>query len=254
MECATIEILVAGHKNILVTCLYRACGSNINHFVDCMGELFSGLSISKTIFICGDFNIGILRHNYNPGCKLFLDSMYSMCLYPLIYRLSRITNHSFTIIDNIFTNAANYETSSGLLISDISDHLPVFAICKYPNLNRKTDKQFVKKRIINEISINSLVNDLLEENWEVVLNSADVNLAYKSFLSQFLKLFNKCCPIKQVRISNTRRDKPWFTNSLKNACRKKNTLYKKIIRSVVLSSDRYNAYIPVITSIEKSRF
>ena len=173
-----------------------------------------------------------------------------MSLYPLIDRPSRITNHSFTIIDNIFTNAANYETSSGLLISDISDHLPVFAICKYPNLNRKTDKQFVKKRIINEITINSLINDLLEENWELVLNSADVNFAYKSFLFRFLKLFNKCCPIKQVRISNTRRDKPWFTNGLKNACRKKNTLYKKIIRSRSHAAEKKNKlYKNKLTSI-----
>ena len=117
-------------------------------------------------------------------------------------------------------------------------------------MNRKTDKQFVKKRIINEITINSLINYLLEENWELVLNSADVNVAYKSVLFRFLKLFNKCCPIKQVRISNTRRDKPWFTNGLKNACRKKNTLYKKFIRSRSHAAEiKYKLYKNKLTSI-----
>ena len=35
------------------------------------------------------------------------------------------------IIDNIFTDQINYSTDNGLLITDISDHLPIFVLCKY---------------------------------------------------------------------------------------------------------------------------
>ena len=51
--------------------------------------------------------------------------MYGLGLYPLIERLSRITINSCTLIDNIFTNQINYFANSGLLISDICDHLPM---------------------------------------------------------------------------------------------------------------------------------
>ena len=54
LETITIEVIIPGHKNILITCLYRTIGSNIHNFVDCLEQLFSGLSVLKTIFICGD--------------------------------------------------------------------------------------------------------------------------------------------------------------------------------------------------------
>ena len=42
----------------------------------------------------------------------------------------------------------------------------------------------------------------------------------------FSEQYNICCPVKTIRAQVARRDKPWITNGLKNACRKKNRLYK----------------------------
>ena len=169
LETITIEVIIPGHTNILITYLYRTIGSNIHNFVDCLEQLFCGLSVLKTIFICGVFNTNILKHDSDHGVNLFLDTMYSMGLYPLIDRPSRITNHSFTLIDNIFTNSSDYDNTSGLLIPDVSDHLPVFVICKYPNLNRKTKNQLVKKRLVNSDTLDSLNDKLLNANCETVL-------------------------------------------------------------------------------------
>ena len=55
--------------------------------------------------------------------------MYSFGLYPLITKPSRITDITATLIDNIFMNELQFQVNSGLLITDISDHVPVFAIC-----------------------------------------------------------------------------------------------------------------------------
>ena len=46
---------------------------------------------------------------------------------PLINRPTRITAHSATLIDNIFTNHFTPRVLKGIVISDLSDHLPVFA-------------------------------------------------------------------------------------------------------------------------------
>jgi hypothetical protein len=48
---------------------------------------------------------------------------------PLMTRPTRITSHTATLIDNIFTNQLSHCLKSGLLFTDISDHLPVFSIC-----------------------------------------------------------------------------------------------------------------------------
>ena len=42
--------------------------------------------------LCGDFNIDILKHNSNRGIKHFLDSMYTIRLYPHIDQPVLVTN------------------------------------------------------------------------------------------------------------------------------------------------------------------
>ena len=164
-----------------------------------MYDLYSELSVSKTIFICGDFNLDILKHNSDHAAKHFLDTMYSLGLYPLIDRQSRITNHSSTLIDNIFTNAKEYNNVGGLLVNDITDHLPIFAFCDYPDLKRQEKKLHTKKRIINKNTIDLLADNLSEVDWDNVLNLSEVDLAYNAFLSTFVYLYNQCCPIRLVK-------------------------------------------------------
>lgn len=52
--------------------------------------------------------------------------MYSNSPFPLIVRPTRVTVE--TLIDNIFTNVTENKITAGLLVNDISDHLPVFGI------------------------------------------------------------------------------------------------------------------------------
>lgn len=80
----------------------------------------------KVIFICGDLNIDLLNPNMHKMTDDFINTMYSRSLCPKITRPSRITPHSATLIHSIFTNDIGNNTVSGLLINDISDHLPVF--------------------------------------------------------------------------------------------------------------------------------
>ena len=56
----------------------------------------------KTMFMCGDLNIDLLKHEEHSGTKHFLDIMYSLGLYPLIDKPARVTGSSATLIDNIY--------------------------------------------------------------------------------------------------------------------------------------------------------
>ena len=69
--------------------------------------------------------------------------MYSLCLYPLIDKPTRVTESSATLIDNIFTNELRHNLTCGILFNDISDHLPIFALCEY-NIQRNIVKEFQK--------------------------------------------------------------------------------------------------------------
>ena len=62
-----------------------------------------------------------------------LNYMLSSSFYPLISRPTRITSTSATLIDNIFINSLEDNFTCGLILTDISDHLPIFQITDYYN-------------------------------------------------------------------------------------------------------------------------
>ena len=49
-------------------------------------------------------------------------------LLPHILHPTRVTDHSATIIDNIFTNTTEFNSKSGDILCEISDHFPQFII------------------------------------------------------------------------------------------------------------------------------
>ena len=80
----------------------------------------------KSVFLLGDFNIDLLNYNVHNPTNEFLDSLASNSFLPYILQPTRITSHSKTLIDNIFTNVILPDSISGNLTATISDHLPQF--------------------------------------------------------------------------------------------------------------------------------
>ena len=77
-------------KHIIVSCVYRKPGSDIEQFKDKIAVMFEKLSDK---IVCGDFNIDLLNPNRNKKIVDFIDEMSSMSLYPMITKPSRITKH-----------------------------------------------------------------------------------------------------------------------------------------------------------------
>ena len=120
--------------------------------------------------------------------------MYSLGLYPLIDKPTRITDSSTTLIDNIFTNELRYSLTCDILFNDSTLR---FALCEY-NISRCNVNEFQYIRKINEDTLPSFSGELSQQTWENVLNTNDVNQAYDSFLHIFVDIFNKHCPVKRV--------------------------------------------------------
>ena len=78
----------------------------------------------------GDYNINLLNSENHTQTGEFVDLMSSYAFIPLIVRPTRITANSATLIDNIFTNNLENlnDSLNGVLITDISDHFPIFHI------------------------------------------------------------------------------------------------------------------------------
>ena len=124
LECIFVELHIAISKPIIVSCLYGQPGSKNSQSIDIIGNLFQ--NVKYHLFLCGDLNVNLLNYCHHNGTTDFVDSLVSLNLFPCITKPTRITRHSITIKDNIFTNNIFYSDKSGLLVNDITDHLPIF--------------------------------------------------------------------------------------------------------------------------------
>ena len=78
----------------------------------------------KSVFLLGDFNVHLLNYNEHNQTNEFLDSLASNSFIPLILQPTRITSHSNTLTDNIFSNVIDPDIISGNLTTTIDGHLP----------------------------------------------------------------------------------------------------------------------------------
>ena len=80
LECITVELSISNRKNIIVSCI----GTSVDIFTDQLELLITPVkNTSKTILLCGDFNIDLLKYNNNKDTHHFVDILFS--LYPLIF-------------------------------------------------------------------------------------------------------------------------------------------------------------------------
>ena len=126
----------------------------------------------------GDFNLNLMNYQNHTVTGKFLDGLYSNAFVPMITCPTRITSHTATLIDSIFTN--HFESASGLLLTDISDHLPIFSICLMdPSYKDRNETILVRDKCPNnEIRFKE---QLMNNSWFQLEGINDPKTAYKTF-------------------------------------------------------------------------
>ena len=124
MKSTFIEIVNPRKSNIIVGVIYRQPSEDLADFnCNYLNKLLENTSKEqKSILLLGDFNDNLLNYNEHNETNDFLDSCASNSFIPLILQPTRITSHSNTLIDNIFSNVIDSDIVSGNLIATISDH------------------------------------------------------------------------------------------------------------------------------------
>ena len=247
-ESLFLEIENAKNKNVIIGTIYRPPN---NRFYDFEGDLKAILSklekSDKPTYIMGDFNIDLLRYDKCSFSNHFYNHLASSGYTPLITKPTRVTESTASLIDNIYANTLNLnEHLNGILFSDLSDHLPIFTITNFKlNLdNIKLDNNIFGTRLINKRSLESFSCELQKRDWAEVLSKYDPIISYDVFISDFLKLYCKCFPLKKLNMRNTRGIKnPWATNGLIKSCKTKEKLYKIFLNNpTTVNEKQYKVY------------
>ena len=127
IESLFVEIFIPQHKNMVIRVINHPPSENTLEFIEKVNEIISGVTKGhKHCYITGDLNLDLLKHESHSLTAQFIELLFAFGF--LITKPTRITAHSATFIDNIFMNNTTVSSKSGLIISDISDHLPIFSI------------------------------------------------------------------------------------------------------------------------------
>ena len=184
---------ISKNKFIIVGNIYRpntAPKANILKFTEILENILktihndSDLRHFQSIELLGDFNIDLLKFSLHRDTANYLDSILNYNLLPLITLPTRIIHNSATLIDNILTTSQEDRYDTGIIISDLSDHLPVFYIkhCEPYHPMRKINKS----RSINDKTIPKFQELLSSTSWDDVLSENRPDYAYKCFLIKLI--------------------------------------------------------------------
>lgn len=99
---------------------------------------------------------------------------------------------------NVFFNyfyTRDGKVVSGVLITNVSDHLPAFTVYKNDQCNTKeiTSGKWTRHR--SKEAIAALKEDLKKQNWDGVYVH-DVNIACDSFMTLLIGLYEKHCALR----------------------------------------------------------
>ena len=228
-----IELKFRKKKSVLIGCVYRVPNTDAKHFIDDMNTHLDVMDIdNKEIYIMGDFNLNLLNADAHENTNIFFNAMLAHNLYPIIDKPTRISRTSSTLIDNIFSNSL-HDKSSGLIIADISDHLPIFCVVNQMHVFPNTQSNVpIKTRNISFENIRKFKNELKDIDWTQIYEIDDVNDCYNKFMYIFHALYDKCFPEKVVKPDpKCKFKKPWLTRGLFRSIRKKQRLYKSYLKT-----------------------
>ena len=154
----------------------------------------------KSIFLLGDFNVNLLNYNENNQTNKFLDSLASNSFIPLMLQPTRITSHSNTLIDNVFSNVIDPDIISGNLTATISDHLPQFATIPNMFANILGNKSNIHERDWSKFDQQNFILDYFSVDWEDLLKINELNAdnSTKIYFDKVNMLLDTYTPLKKL--------------------------------------------------------
>ncbi|XP_065650433.1 MATH and LRR domain-containing protein PFE0570w-like [Hydra vulgaris] len=252
-ELLTVEVLNDASKNVILHVIYRPPSGNIKAF----SKHFKGLitkkdTYGKLIYCVSDLNLDFLDYENNKNVRNLTNIIFQNGFIPTINKPTRITKNSATLIDQIIiNNFKNIKVKTGIFVTDISDHFPVFIISQ-KSINKISEKKEIKKRIINNTSTMTFMNLLSTTNWETILKTKNAQEAYNIFHCIFQDHYNEAFPIISKLIKTKSHQNPWITAGIIKSSQKKKRLYEKFIKKRTYKNEtKYENYKRLFETVIK---
>lgn len=252
----TIEMACVELEQCIVVSVYKPPSADYVCFENKMEEALLKISNkNKKIFICGDFNIDLLLKNYLLSTKL-LSLFQSYNCKNIFLEPTRITAHSATCIDNIFTDCPVTSISNKCIINKLtSDHCGQMIKIKMFCKNKSRKKITIRPKSTGRL-------ERFKNNLLLKLSSlgecVDPNDQYESFFKIFSEEHDSIFTSKDVFVNNSTCFSEWATVGIHKS---RNRLYELYSERTLNRSEEFKDYVrkysklfKTVCKIAKSRY
>ena len=154
--------------------------------------------------------------------------------FPKITIPTWFTHYSASLLDNIYCKLSQktINTTTGIIFTGISDHLPPF-VCldNISNVNKKPPK-YVKKKVNKPEAIAALINEIRACDILSSLDhslSTDPNLTYNHFIDRITEIKSKHLPHRFVKYNKHRhKNSKWISYGILNSIKSRDKIYLKL--------------------------
>ena len=179
--------------------MYRPPNSTEGGFITEIIEVICKTNQEKRGLILGmDHNLDLLKCTEHKMMQKFLNCLLDNDMLPTITRPTRITQNTATLIDNIFVSSKLYrDFKLGLILNDMSDHLPVLTLLKQTKFTDKTNLEF-RSRSLNDRKLSEIKAKLFKIDWIGVLNAKTCNENFNIFCNKVSTVMHSVSPEKII--------------------------------------------------------
>ena len=127
----------------------------------------------------------------------------------------------------LVTDKVNFN-NSGVIEYGISDHFLIYCTRK---VQRKvfSGHRTIMARSLKNYSVDNLKSQLEQANWSQVFMTSEVDEAWGTFKSLFLKAIDSVAPLRQIRVKQG--SEPWFDSSIRDSINQRDSALAKFKRS-----------------------
>lgn len=234
--------------------IYRSPNSNKDNFVIGLNDYLQLLNDSNVYsIIAGDININII----NPDISFdYLNTMATHNFISCINESTRITNHSRSCLDHIFTKNINSDNIQAFIPKcKITDHFGTIVLIEN-SVNNIKDCHTSQNKTRTKINIKLLNLLISSQNWNDIIDRNNIDKSFQHFLNKIEEMINMSSFNHVFKKSNKyKRIKDWITKGLIISTNHKHKLSKQLFRRPFDSNlkQKYNNYINILNTLIRNR-
>ena len=185
--------------------------------------------INAKYILLSDFNVNMLNFETHGLTNDYINFLIYKSFLRMITLPTRIKHKSATLIDNIWTNKVCDVYNSGIIISSLSDHFPVFYFEEGKHQKIEIAEKISRK--INSKTIPAFCNILKSAKWQSITNEANPAIAFENFFEIFNSARDIAFPVIKIKPKPIKfKHSPWMTPGLKISQKTKEKLFTKKLK------------------------